>query len=220
MRELKGLYLVVDPAIEEISLLSAVASSVKHGAGIVQLWNHWQDQENKRKLIDKLYAICRSADVPMLINNDWEVLLDTQLDGVHFDVIPDDIEAIQRQVGRPFIKGITCGNDLEVVRKAVALDFDYLSFCAVFPTPTAIDCEIVDHAVITQAREIFKKPIFVSGGIHPANIDQLSNLDIDGVAVVSGILRASDPGMVTNRYIEALERIIPDMMDNRHDAHL
>lgn len=201
-----GVYLVIDPAIERSLLLSRLGPALKAGVTAVQLWANWLPGADKRSCISAVANLCRAYGVPLLIDNDWELLIDSpDLDGVHFDGIPSDLSAIQKAVGRPFITGITCSGDLEVVRWAEANGLDYISFCAMFPSPSAGSCDIVMPSTVKEARQITNLPLFVSGGITPENILSLRLLTpFDGVAVISGVMGNEDPYGKVKRYQEAL----------------
>lgn len=205
--ELNGIYLVVDPSMEQEELLDKIEQSLEGGVRILQVWNHWPDGINdydKEQLITYISEMADEYNVPVLVNDDWELLQSTDLDGVHFDSKPDNFSRIREKVGRNFIAGITCSNDLEVVKWAEEHDFDYVSFCAMFPSPSVESCPIVQPENVEKAREITDMPLFLSGGITPENIDELSVLEFNGVAVISGILKDEMPQDQALNYKQAL----------------
>lgn len=206
-KELNGLYLVVDPSMDYKVLLKKIEESLEGGVEILQIWNHWPDgmsMYDKEQLITYIIEMAGKYDVPVLINDDWELLQNTDLDGVHFDSIPYDIDKIRQKVGRDFIVGITCSNDLEVVKWAEENSFDYVSFCAMYPSPSVGSCEIVRPETVHKAREITDMPLFLSGGITPEKIDGLEGLEFNGVAVISGILNDDEPKEKARNYNQAL----------------
>ncbi len=205
--KLNGIYLVVDPAMEHAKLLPRVQSALQGGAGMLQVWNHWSDSitpAGKEQFIDSLIRMANEYSVPVLINDDWKLLMTTGLDGVHFDEIPEDLGQIREKIGRTFIAGFTCGNDLQKVAWAEENDLDYISFCAMFPSPSVNRCHIVHPETVRRARQITDKPLFLSGGITPEKIEELGELDFDGVAVISGILKDDHPRQKTTDYRKAL----------------
>ncbi|PAU94579.1 thiamine phosphate synthase [Aliifodinibius salipaludis] len=205
--ELNGLYLVVDPSMDHEVLLKKIEESLKGGIEILQIWNHWPDgmsEYDKEQLITYIIEMAGKYGVPVLINDDWELLQNTDLAGVHFDSIPDDIDKIRQKVGRDFIAGITCSNDLEVVKWAEENSFDYVSFCAMYPSPSVGSCEIVRPETVRKAREVTDIPLFLSGGITPEKIDGLEGLEFNGVAVISGILSDDEPKEKARNYNQAL----------------
>lgn len=205
MRSIEGgIYLVVDPSIEEPVLLQKMEEALKGGVDIIQIWNNWTDDINKLKLIDRVCELAHRSDVPVLINEEWELINDTLLDGVHFDSIPNDITHVRQQVERPFICGITCGNDLSIVRWAEANKLDYISFCSMFPSTSAGACEIVSIENVKKAKELTSMPVFVAGGISLDNIHDLKETKVNGVAVISAILQADNVAEKTKQFKQKL----------------
>jgi thiamine-phosphate pyrophosphorylase len=201
-----GVYLVIDPSMGRSLLLSKLAPALKTGIKAVQIWNNWLSGTNKQSHIAAVSGLCRAYNVPLLIDNDWELLVDSPyLDGVHFDSVPENYLEIKRKVARPFMAGITCSGDLEIVRWADKNEFAYVSFCAMFPSTSAGSCTIVMPSTVREARGITDLPLFVSGGITPENILSLRKLTpFDGVAVISGIMSADDTSLKVRSYQDAL----------------
>ncbi|MEL7833545.1 thiamine phosphate synthase [Fodinibius sp. Rm-B-1B1-1] len=193
---LNGIYLVVDPAMDHDQLLDKVEQALEGGVEILQIWNNWSDgmrQPDREQLVTYIISIADKYDVPVLVNESWKLLKNTKAHGVHFDSIPDDIDTIRQQIGSDFITGITCSNDLDVVRWAEENNVDYISFCAMFPSPSVGSCEIVQPETVRKARELTDIPLFLSGGITPESIGKLDGLEFNGVAVISGILKDDKP---------------------------
>lgn len=202
-----GVYLVIDPAKGLEQVLPAVQQALAGGVDIIQVWNHWHTGQHKIMFIQ---AICQAAHgygIPVLIHEDWLLMKDTPADGMHFDEIPLDLVYIRQQVGRPFLCGITCGNELEKLRWAIDHGFDYVSFCSMFPSTTANSCELVKPETVQAARKMTGMPIFLAGGITPETIHSLATTGMDGVAVVSGIMNSPDPRQKTFYYKQALYQI-------------
>lgn len=202
-----GVYLVLDPAVEQSVLLVKLEAALKGGLQVVQIWNHWPAGSDKLMLISAISRLCKMYSVPLLINEDWTLLQQTDdLDGVHFDGIPADLGAIRASAIRPFIAGITCSGDLDTVAWAHANQLDYISFCAMFPSLSAGTCNIVMPETVRTARGMTDMPIFISGGITPENTSLLKQqIPFDGVAVISGVLSAEDPEQKVREYHQALK---------------
>ncbi|MEX2495030.1 MAG: thiamine phosphate synthase [Woeseia sp.] len=205
-------YLVIDPSVERAELLEKTRQALDGGADILQIWNRWpkdMDRRGKERLVASIKELALDHGAPLLINEEWDLLKTANLDGVHFDAIPEDFERIRGEVACDFIAGITCSNDLEIVRWAEENGMDYVSFCAMFPSLSVGDCEIVRPETVREARELTSLPLLLSGGITPGRIDgPLRQLEpqFDGVAVISGILDAAAPGEAASAYKRALSR--------------
>lgn len=201
----KGIYLVTDPSMDEKMLLDKIGECLSEGIAAVQIWEKDHNQD-LLSISEKICSLCIPQNVPVIINNRWELLKDSPLSGVHFDQLPPDIEEIRKSFNRKFITGITCNNDLSDVVLAQKHKLDYISFCSIFPSGTANSCELVEFDTIKKARSIFSELIFIAGGITPHNLDKLTHLPFDGVAVISGILGSSNPVEAIREYKKHLNK--------------
>jgi thiamine-phosphate pyrophosphorylase len=207
MKQLAGLYLVIDPSQEHESLLKKLQAALKGGVDMVQIWDHWpkdQSKEAKLKFIQRAKKLTTDFQVPLLMNQDWELALETGLDGVHFDQLPADFPTIQSKLKGKYI-GLTVTNNMEAVQMAEQNNLSYISFCSVFPSPSVDSCDIVQTESIKKAKEISSMPIFLSGGINQENFGQLKALPFNGIAVISGILNEADPESAAKKYKEKLQ---------------
>lgn len=205
--DISGIYLVVDPSMKQKVLLEKVEQALDGGVDILQVWNHWPEgmsKPDKEQLITFITEMATDYEVPVLINEEWQFLKTTPLDGVHFDEVPENYEKIKEEIGSDFIAGITCSNDLDIVRWAEENEMDYISFCAMFPSPSVGSCEIVKAETVQQAREITSLPLFLSGGVTPERVEELEALDFNGVAVISGILKDENPRKQALNFKQAL----------------
>lgn len=208
MSRLGGVYLVIDPTRNREVMLRQLDLALKGGLSIVQIWNHWKEGVSENEKLDflkELKGLCSQFEVKLIMHEDWQLSMQAGLDGVHFDEIPSDFDEVQAALKNRII-GLTVGNDPARIKWADEQRIGYISFCAVFPTSSVDNCEIVRPESIRAAKEITDMSIFLSGGIKPENLSQLRGLDFDGVAVISGILDASDPSKAVEAYISELNR--------------
>lgn len=205
-----GLYLVLDPSMEKGLLYQKLKAALEGGVRFVQIWNYWPegfDRSKKQMFIREVVDIAAPFDVPVLINEEWELLEGSGLAGVHFDQIPADFSTIKKALPPEAIVGITCGNDLQVVEWADREGLHYISFCAMFPSSSAGNCEIVTVETVQKASRLTDLPLFVSGGITPDKLRELRELDIAGVAVISGILSHPEPREAALTYTNLLKEL-------------
>ncbi|RYE37482.1 thiamine phosphate synthase [Pedobacter sp.] len=201
-----GLYLVVNPALNEDILLEKVQAALSGRIDIVQIWNNWPMEGKKVDIIEAIARLCKPYSIPVLINEEWPLLLKTKdLHGVHFDRLPDELASIRKIVGRPILTGLTCTGDLKTVQLANKNQIDYISFCSMFPSASAGSCSIVLPETVQRASTLTNLPIFISGGITPENTALLKKkIPFSGVAVISGILSSENPKMEAEAYQLAL----------------
>lgn len=189
----KGLYFILDPSMNRDLLRDRLKVIAREEIAAIQIWDNFPSEDVPVQLVKEILELCHPANIPVLVNNRWDLLMDTELDGIHLDEIPEDLPAMQQKVGRDLIVGITCSNDLSIPRWADSNGLDYLSFCSMFPSSTANSCELVSHGTVKEVRRTSSLPIFLAGGIRPENLEQLDELDYSGIAVVSGIMSSEDP---------------------------
>ena len=195
-----GIYLVIDPSMNEQTLLDKLHMVLEKEIAAVQIWDNFKGGQNITEFIKKIQFLCAQHQVPVIINNRWEYLKKIELDGVHFDTQPTEIANIRKQINRDCIIGLTCGNDLADVKWAAENDIDYISFCSMFPSSSAGSCTIIDYETVKKASAIFDKTIFLAGGINPENLKQLNGLKYDGIALISGIMNSKHPDLAVDEY--------------------
>ncbi|WP_305983217.1 thiamine phosphate synthase [Roseivirga thermotolerans] len=209
MKRLEGVYLVADPAIQGNLLFSKLQEALRAGVDVLQLWNHWPPEfthSDKIQLAKEVVDMAEPYGTPVLMNEDWELALQCNAAGVHFDTIPQDWPAIKEALkGR--LVGFTVGNNVERIRWAQSEGADYVSFCALFPSASVDSCEIVRPETVLMARSISSLPIFLSGGIRPDNLKKLAQLPFDGVAIISGIMNTEDPARQIGVYRALLHEL-------------
>ncbi|MEO5599358.1 MAG: thiamine phosphate synthase [Cyclobacteriaceae bacterium] len=198
-----GVYLVIDPSLDETVLTHKLKIILQEKIVAVQIWDNFSPQQNTTELIQNVTKLCHEKNVPVLINNKWKWLNTTDLDGVHFDCIPNDFEHIKKTINRGFISGLTCNNDLSLVHWANNNHADYISFCSIFPSTTN-SCELVRFETIQEAKKITSMPVFLAGGIKPENMPKLAELSFDGIAVISGIMSSEKPNEAIKAYLKQL----------------
>ena len=79
-----GVYLVIDPFMEESIILEKLQIILTKQIAAVQVWDNFAPGQNAVELIEKIQSLCAKNNTPVLVNNRWEYLEATKLDGVHF----------------------------------------------------------------------------------------------------------------------------------------
>lgn len=202
-----GLYLVVDPSMKFDVLHAKIEDAIKGGVDIIQLWNYWNDAHDKIKIAQSIIELSHRFNIPVIINENIDLLNDTDADGIHFDEIPQNFDQLKSQIKKNSIIGITCSNDFTTIEWAISNQLDYISFCSVFPSSSVNTCDIVSKEIIIKTRSATNMPMFLSGGIDLENINSLEYSKLNGIAVVSGIMKAGDAASAAQQYKNALNNL-------------
>ncbi|SHG50877.1 thiamine-phosphate diphosphorylase [Salegentibacter echinorum] len=203
----KGIYLVIDPAMEADQILSQLTQIKEEEIAALQIWDNPKIKTWDKALLQAIIDLFSSTKTPVLINNQWELCQEMNFDGIHFDMLPENISRVEQNLDRLLLKGLTLENDLSYVKNAEHLGFDYFSFCSLFPSSTVDNCEIVRWKSIEKCRSLTQLPIYLAGGINLEKIELLKSLPFDGIAMVSSIMNAKNPQKILRKYNNLLKEI-------------
>ena len=186
------LYAVTDRAwLNGETLESQVEKALRGGATFVQLREKELDEEMFLEEAKKIKKLCAEYHVPFVINDNVEIALAVDADGVH--VGQSDMEAgkVREKLGPDKIIGVSCKN-VEQALLAKKHGADYLGVGAVFHTGSKADAEDVSHETLTAICNAVKIPVIAIGGITRDNVTELSGSGICGIAVISAIFAQKD----------------------------
>ncbi|MCH6201928.1 thiamine phosphate synthase [Aquiflexum sp. LQ15W] len=201
-----GIYLIIDPSMDRGILMGKLKEVIKEEISAIQIWDNFKPNENPIEFVNDILPLCHAKKIPVLINNQWELLKQTAVDGIHLDKIQDNMQQLKKEVNREIITGLTCSNDLSSVQWAEKNEFDYISFCSLFPSSTANSCELVTFDTVKEAKKITSMSIFLAGGIKPENIELLNELNYSGIAVISGIMSNEKPVEALKKYQQKIKK--------------
>ena len=204
-RKLEGLYLVVSPVMPFDELIIAVKKALEGGVDLLQLIPGEESSETLR-LAENLSNLTEQYDLPFLVNGSLQLAKKVGADGLHldsYDVTPSDVKQV---LGEPCIVGYTLGCQLEKLRWADTVGADYVSFCSVFPTSSAAQCEIVPLETIKAAKRQTNLPIFAAGGINLNNAERVLKAGVNGIAVTSALIEAEDTKQTALKFKEIIRK--------------
>lgn len=203
------LYAVTDRAwLKEYEDLTSVCKSVlENGATFLQIREKDLDEETFEQEANALKKLCAKYHIPFVVNDSVEIALAIDADGVH--VGQSDIKGrdIRSMIGSEKILGISAGT----VEEAVAAEkagADYIGVGAVFDTSTKENARNLTIEKLKEICESVSIPVVAIGGIGASNILELTNSGVDGVAVVSAIFSAKNPGDATARLLELSREMV------------
>ncbi|WP_339924951.1 thiamine phosphate synthase [uncultured Cyclobacterium sp.] len=202
----QGIYLVIDPSDkpEEI-LFPTLEKLFDFPLAAVQIWDHFGEDQDAVAFTSKVVELAAAYTFPILVNNRWDLLNVEGVDGIHLDSIPSNLSSINAFLNKKHMVGLTVNNDLELIRQADQLGFDYVSFCSVYPTSTTQHCDLVSFDSIKQAGKITNMPIFLAGGIKTKHLGELNALPHSGIALISGVMQNQDPVSALQNYFNSLQ---------------
>jgi len=173
-------------------LFSKAEQALKAGIGCLQYREKTAHPADKKANAERLLQLCRQYHTPLIINDDLELALAIDADGVHLGQSDGSLAEARRQLGVDKILGATCHASLELAQQAQNAGADYLAFGRFFTSSTKPDAAPAPLALIQQAKAQLKRPIVVIGGINQSNVPQVLEQGADMIAVVDSIFRHDD----------------------------
>lgn len=186
------LYAVTDRAfVGKQTLLEQIEAALRGGVSIVQLREKSLPFDAFVSEAVLVRELCRRYGVPLIINDNVDVALQSGADGVHVGIEDAPVAEIRRKAGKDFIIGATA----KTVRQAQFAEqsgADYLGVGAVFPSPTKANAVRITASQLRTICESVSIPAVAIGGITRENALTLQNCGVQGIAVVSALFSADD----------------------------
>lgn len=173
------------------TLFEQVEKAIKGGATFVQLREKELDEKAFLEEAVEIQKLCRDYCVPFVINDNVDIALKINADGVH--VGQSDLEAgnVRSLIGKDKILGVSA----QTVEQAILAEksgADYLGVGAVFPTGSKADADEVSQETLKGICSSVSIPVIAIGGIGKQNVHRLCGSGICGIAVISAIFAAKD----------------------------
>ncbi|WP_270526201.1 thiamine phosphate synthase [Longibaculum muris] len=202
------LYLVTDRHwLKAHSLYEDVKAAINGGVTCVQLREKHLNHQLFVQEAKELKELCNQNQIPLIINDDVEVMLEVDADGIHVGQNDMQAQDVRKLIGSDKVLGVS----VQTVEQAITAQnagADYLGVGAVFPTGTKDDAIEVDLATLQDICQHVDIPIVAIGGINQENLLQLKGSGIDGIAVVSAIMAAEDIIEATKQLKEKTKELL------------
>lgn len=193
------LYFVGDEAM----LARALDGALRGGVDIVQLRSPGVPVATLRAAAIAIAQRCRAAGALFVVNDDPQLALESDADGVH--VGQDDVAVARAReiLGPDRLVGLSTHSTEQIDS---ADGSDYIGVGAVWATPTKPDAQAVGLELVRYAAGHAKVPFFAIGGIDAANAPAVCAAGATRIAVVRAIGDAADPETAARTLLEATRR--------------
>lgn len=196
------LYAVTDRSwLHGQSLVYAVEEVLAGGATMLQLREKHLEHRDFLAQAQELLPLCTKYHVPLIINDDVQVALESGADGVHVGQSDMAVQAARSILGPDKIIGASAHNASEALA-AVSAGADYLGCGAVFGSTTKADAGLLSLNTLREIRAAVRVPIVAIGGINRQNIARLAGSGVDGVALISALFAAPDKRAAAQQMLE------------------
>ena len=192
IRKMMKLYAVTDRAwTGKQTLFEQAEAAMRGGITCLQLREKNMDKDEFLKEALEMKELCRSYNVPLIINDDPYIAVKSGADGVHIGQKDMSLKEAREITGNGMIIGVTAALPKLAV-KAEKEGADYIGSGAVFGSTTKADAKPLSHDVLREITASVNIPVVAIGGITRDNMNRLAGTGIAGAALVSAIFSADD----------------------------
>ena len=187
------LYFITDSTgFSQEEFLNSADQALKGGATLVQLREKNRTTREYIDLAEKVHALTKKYNVPLIIDDRIDVAMAVDAEGVHLGQSDMPVDIARKILGEDKIIGATAKTvpqALEAYRNGA----DNLGVGAIYPTTTKVKTVLTSVDTLKEIVKSVPIPVNAIGGLNKDNIDILEDTGIAGVCVVSAIMKAENP---------------------------
>lgn len=197
------MYFITDSTdFSEEDFLWRVEEALKGGVTLLQLREKNKDTRAYIELAKKVHTLTNKYNIPLIIDDRVDVCMAIGAEGVHLGMADMPVKTARKLLGEDVIIGATT-KKVEQAKAAYEDGADYLGVGAIYPTTTKVKTVLTSVDTLNDICSCVPIPVNAIGGLNKDNIDILKDSDIDGICVVSAIMKADSPYDATVELIKS-----------------
>lgn len=198
---LHGLYLVTPDWDDTRKLLEITELALKGGVSLLQYRHKTADAALRQEQAECLQALCRSYQVPFIINDHIDLCLSINADGMHVGGTDKSVAEVRAIIGPDKILGSSCYGDLALAHAAQAAGASYVAFGGFYPSKVKKYPVTTAPTIVSDWKAQGKVPSCVIGGMTRENSAPLVANGADMVAAISSVYLAGDPQAAARAFV-------------------
>jgi len=203
-----SLYLVTDSTgLDEKTFLSIVEQACQNGVTFLQLREKEKTGLEYFNIAKKVKTLTDKYKIPLIIDDRIDIALAIDAAGVHVGQSDIPVNVARKLLGNEKIVGATA-KTVEQALKAEADGADYLGVGAIYPTTTKVITVLTKVSTLDDISENVSIPLIAIGGLNKDNMYVLKDSKIQGVAVVSAIMKSENPHITTKKIREKIDEML------------
>ncbi len=202
------LYFITDStSLDEEAFLTRVEEALQGGVTLLQLREKCKSTREYISLAEKVHRIAKEYSVPLIIDDRIDVALAVGAEGVHLGQSDMPINIARKILGDDYIIGATA-KTVEQATEAYNQGADYLGVGAIYPTTTKVKTVLTSTSTLSDICKAVPIPVNAIGGLNKDNIGALKGINIDGICVVSAIMKADSPRIAAEELKDATIKLL------------
>lgn len=181
-------------------LAEVVSELLDAGINAIQLREKDLSDTELMQFAQPIAELCRNYEAKLFINTNARIAREVGAAGVH---LPANAKLKAQAKGNLYV-GCSV-HSLDAAQKREAEGADFVTYSPIYPTTSKPGYgPAVGTASLTEVVEGVKLPVFALGGITPDRVAECLAAGAFGVAVMSGVMRATGAGKQARRYLDFL----------------
>lgn len=143
--------------------------------------------------------LCKAYGVPFIVNDDIELAVQLDADGVHIGQDDGAIDIVRQAIGNKYL-GVSVHN-MEEAEQAIKSGTDYVGIGPIYATQSKADAKKPSGTTFLKeaASRYPSLPIVGIGGITVENGNEVLSAGADGISVISAISLSDNPFEATQK---------------------
>ena len=191
------IYAVTPDIADTDFLIASVKAALAGGVGMLQYRNKTANAALQHTQVSALLPLCRAANVPLIINDNVDLCLQLDADGVHLGADDGNIAEVRQKIGGKIL-GESCYNQLDLAIAAEKAGASYVAFGACFSSITKPHAPVADLNLFAQSKQKIQIPLVAIGGITHLNVHLIKQAD--AVAIINAIFAAANITKATQQF--------------------
>jgi thiamine-phosphate pyrophosphorylase len=205
MTKLEGLYAITPDWADSARLIVVTEAILAGGCRLLQYRNKTASPCHRDEQAVALRGLTRRYGARLIVNDDVELALACEADGVHLGSDDGDLATARKRLGPDRLLGASCYQSFDLASAAVAAGADYIAFGSFFASPTKPLAKRADTALIQSARAELGRPVCAIGGIDLTNANGLVAAGADLLAVITAVYNDADPKRASHDFMQLFE---------------
>ncbi len=189
--KLKGLYVIIDPAVCPGDPIKITKLAIEGGAKVIQLRDKTNEKGAQLVLARAIAKLTKQSGTLFFLNDHLDLALSSGADGVHVGQKDMPLSEVRKIAPVGFLVGVSTNNVAEA-KQAEADGADYVSVGRLFHTTSKHDTRPADLKGLQDIKRAVTVPVAAIGGINETNLPSVLKHGADMAAVISAVVAQRD----------------------------
>ncbi|MBI5894100.1 MAG: thiamine phosphate synthase [Deltaproteobacteria bacterium] len=201
-----NLYLITDrKQAHGRDLLDVIEDALKGGVKAVQLREKYLSGRELFELAKDLRAITKIYKAKLFINDRVDIAIAVNADGVHLGQTSFSVVDARKLLGSKKLIGVST-HSMQEALKAEKQGADFITLGPVFYTESkARYGKPLGIEKLKEAVNAVHIPVFAIGGMKLKNIKEVMAAGVNGVAMISEVIKAKNPKVMVRNLLEEIQ---------------